>query len=475
MAKIDYAALKKGGFMRQKQKGFFSLRIQVVGGNLTAENIKAVADVAEKYGKGYVHMTSRQGIEIPFINFEDIEEVRAKLADGGVKPGVCGPRVRTVTACQGSEICPSGCIDTYSLAKKLDEHYFGRELPHKFKFGVTGCQNNCLKAEENDIGVKGGMEVSWVADKCINCGVCEKACREDAMLYLHNYMKEAGVEDAAIIAKLEYFNPAGSVKDRVALAMIEDAERKGKLKPGATIIEPTSGNTGIGLASVAAAKGYHAILTLPETMTVERRNLLQAYGAQIVLTSGYKGMKGAIEKAEELHKEIPGSIILGQFENPANPKAHEETTGPEIWEQTEGSVDIFVAGVGTGGTITGVGKYLKKQKKSVHIVAVEPATSPVLSQGKVGPHKIQGIGAGFIPDTLDTSVYDEIIPIKNDDAFEEGRAFARSEGILVGISAGAALKAAVELAKRKENKGKNIVVLLPDSGDRYLSTPLFAK
>ena len=295
------------------------------------------------------------------------------------------------------------------------------------------------------------------------------------MLYLHNYMKEAGVEDAAIIAKLEYFNPAGSVKDRVALAMIEDAERKGKLKPGATIIEPTSGNTGIGLASVAAAKGYHAILTLPETMTVERRNILQAYGAQIVLTSGYKGMKGAIEKAEELHKEIPGSIILGQFENPANPKAHEETTGPEIWEQTEGSVDIFVAGVGTGGTITGVGKYLKKQKKSVHIVAVEPATSPVLSQGKVGPHKIQGIGAGFIPDTLDTSVYDEIIPIKNDDAFEEGRAFARSEGILVGISAGAALKAAVELAKRKENKGKNIVVLLPDSGDRYLSTPLFAK
>ena len=281
------------------------------------------------------------------------------------------------------------------------------------------------------------------------------------MLYLHNYMKEAGVEDAAIIAKLEYFNPAGSVKDRVALAMIEDAERKGRLKPGATIIEPTSGNTGIGLASVAAAKGYHAILTLPETMTVERRNLLQAYGAQIVLTSGYKGMKGAIEKAEELHKEISGSIILGQFENPANPKAHEETTGPEIWEQTEGSVDIFVAGVGTGGTITGVGKYLKKQKKSVHIVAVEPATSPVLSQGKVGPHKIQGIGAGFIPDTLD--------------AFEEGRAFARSEGILVGISAGAALKAAVELAKRKENKGKNIVVLLPDSGDRYLSTPLFAK
>ena len=294
------------------------------------------------------------------------------------------------------------------------------------------------------------------------------------LLELTHIEKAEGLK-AHIYGKLEYFNPAGSVKDRVALAMIEDAERKGKLKPGATIIEPTSGNTGIGLASVAAAKGYHAILTLPETMTVERRNLLQAYGAQIVLTSGYKGMKGAIEKAEELHKEIPGSIILGQFENPANPKAHEETTGPEIWEQTEGSVDIFVAGVGTGGTITGVGKYLKKQKKSVHIVAVEPATSPVLSQGKVGPHKIQGIGAGFIPDTLDTSVYDEIIPIKNDDAFEEGRAFARSEGILVGISAGAALKAAVELAKRKENKGKNIVVLLPDSGDRYLSTPLFAK
>ena len=289
------------------------------------------------------------------------------------------------------------------------------------------------------------------------------------------YAAKAGVTDATILVKLEAFNPAGSVKDRIALAMIEDAEKKGILKEGATIIEPTSGNTGIGLAAVAAVKGYRAILTLPDTMSVERRNLLKAYGAELVLTEGAKGMKGAIEKAEELHKEIPGSIILGQFENQANPKAHEETTGPEIWEQTEGSVDIFVAGVGTGGTITGVGKYLKKQKKSVHIVAVEPATSPVLSQGKVGPHKIQGIGAGFIPDTLDTSVYDEIIPIKNDDAFEEGRAFARSEGILVGISAGAALKAAVELAKRKENKGKNIVVLLPDSGDRYLSTPLFAK
>ena len=281
--------------------------------------------------------------------------------------------------------------------------------------------------------------------------------------------------EAKILAKLEYFNPAGSVKDRIARAMIDDAEATGKLKPGSVIIEPTSGNTGIGLASVAAARGYRIIIVMPETMSVERRQLMKAYGAELVLTEGAKGMKGAIAKAEELRDSIPGAVILGQFVNKANPAAHKATTGPEIWEQTEGSVDIFVAGVGTGGTITGVGKYLKKQKKSVHIVAVEPATSPVLSQGKVGPHKIQGIGAGFIPDTLDTSVYDEIIPIKNDDAFEEGRAFARSEGILVGISAGAALKAAVELAKRKENKGKNIVVLLPDSGDRYLSTPLFAK
>mgnify|MGYP002674660343 CR=1 FL=1 len=298
---------------------------------------------------------------------------------------------------------------------------------------------------------------------------------ETPMLLLHNYMKETGVKDADIIAKLEYLNPAGSVKDRVALSMIEDAEKKGILKPGATIIEPTSGNTGIGIASVAAAKGYKAILTLPETMTVERRNLLKAYGAQIVLTDGFKGMKGAIEKAEELKNEIPGSVILGQFENMANPAAHYRTTGPEIWRQTDGKVDIFVAGVGTGGTISGVGKYLKEQNKDISIVAVEPSTSPVLSEGKVGPHKIQGIGAGFVPDTLDTSVYDEIVKIDNDDAFEEGRRFAISEGILVGISSGAALKAAVILACRPENRGKNIVALLPDSGDRYLSTPLFAK
>ena len=280
---------------------------------------------------------------------------------------------------------------------------------------------------------------------------------------------------AKLIAKVESFNPAGSVKDRIAKAMIEDAEAKGLLKEGSVIIEPTSGNTGIGLASIAAAKGYRIILTMPETMSVERRNILKAYGAEIVLTEGAKGMKGAIAKAEELAKEIPGSFIPSQFTNPANVQAHFETTGPEIWADTDGKVDIFVAGVGTGGTVTGVGQYLKSQNKDVKVVAVEPETSPVLSKGTAGPHKIQGIGAGFIPDTLDTSVYDEIIPIKNDDAFEEGRAFARSEGILVGISAGAALKAAVELAKRKENKGKNIVVLLPDSGDRYLSTPLFAK
>ncbi len=294
------------------------------------------------------------------------------------------------------------------------------------------------------------------------------------VLQLNGYAKKAGIKDVTIIAKLEYLNPAGSVKDRVALNMIEDAEAKGILKPGATIIEPTSGNTGIGLAAVAAAKGYRAILTLPETMSVERRNLLKAYGAEIVLTDGSKGMKGAIEKAEELHKSIPNSIIPGQFENPANPAIHKKTTGPEIWKQTDGKVDIFVAGVGTGGTITGVGEYLKEQNPAVKVVAVEPATSPVLSKGQAGPHKIQGIGAGFVPKALNTNVYDEVIAIENDDAFAEGRAFAHSEGILVGISSGAALKAAKILAERPENKGKTIVVLLPDSGDRYLSTPLFS-
>lgn len=290
------------------------------------------------------------------------------------------------------------------------------------------------------------------------------------LLKLNNYAKNS---QATILAKLELFNPAGSVKDRVAYRMIIDAEEKGILKPGATIIEPTSGNTGIGLASVAASRGYKAILTLPETMSVERRNLLKAYGAEIVLTEGAKGMNGAIAKAEELKNEIPGSIILGQFVNPANPQAHLETTGPEIWDQTDGKVDIFVAGVGTGGTVTGVGKYLKSKNPNVKIVAVEPATSPVLTKGTAGAHKIQGIGAGFVPDTLDTSIYDEVLAIENDDAFTEGRAFARSEGVLVGISSGAALKGAKILAERPENKGKVIVALLPDNGDRYLSTPLF--
>ena len=294
------------------------------------------------------------------------------------------------------------------------------------------------------------------------------------LLQLNGYSKASGIKDATILAKLEYLNPAGSVKDRIALAMIEDAEAKGILKPGATIIEPTSGNTGIGLASVAAAKGYKAVLTLPETMSVERRNLLKAYGAELVLTEGAKGMKGAIAKAEELQKSTPGSIILGQFVNPANPAAHKKTTGPEIWEQTDGKVDIFVAGVGTGGTLTGVGEYLKSKNPNIKIVAVEPATSPVLSKGEAGPHKIQGIGAGFVPDVLNTKIYDEIIAVENDDAFIEGRAFARSEGILVGISSGAALKGAKLLAERPENKGKVIVALLPDSGDRYLSTPLFS-
>lgn len=294
------------------------------------------------------------------------------------------------------------------------------------------------------------------------------------LLKLNGYGKAAGVTGATLLAKLEYLNPAGSVKDRVALSMIEDAEKSGKLKPGATIIEPTSGNTGIGLAAVAAAKGYRAILTLPETMSVERRNLLKAYGAEIVLTEGAKGMKGAIAKAEELEKEIDGAIILGQFVNPANPEIHRKTTGPEIWKQTDGQIDIFVAGVGTGGTITGVGEFLKEVNPDVKIVAVEPATSPVLSKGEAGAHKIQGIGAGFVPDTLNTKIYDEVIAIENEDAFAEGKKFAVSEGILVGISSGAALKAATILAQRPENKGKNIVVLLPDSGDRYLSTPLFA-
>ncbi len=293
------------------------------------------------------------------------------------------------------------------------------------------------------------------------------------LLEVVNYEKNNHITDATILVKLEYLNPAGSVKDRIALHMIETAEQEGKLQPGGTIIEPTSGNTGIGLAAVAAARGYRTILTLPETMSVERRKLLQAYGAELVLTEGAKGMQGAIDKAEELHASTPGSMILGQFVNPANPETHRATTGPEIWADTDGKVDIFVAGVGTGGTLTGVGTYLKEQNPAVKVVAVEPESSPVLSGGKPGAHGIQGIGAGFVPQVLDTGVYDEIIKVANEDAYAAGRAIAAQEGVLVGISSGAALYAAAELAKRPENKEKTIVALLPDSGDRYLSTPLF--
>ena len=289
------------------------------------------------------------------------------------------------------------------------------------------------------------------------------------------HIEEANNLKARILAKLEYFNPAGSVKDRIAKAMLDEAEKTGKLGPGSVIIEPTSGNTGIGLAAVAAARGYRIIIVMPETMSVERRQLMKAYGAELVLTEGAKGMKGAIEKAQELSKEIPGSFIPGQFVNPANPKAHRETTGPEIYQDTDGQVDIFVAGVGTGGTVTGVGEYLKSKNSAVKVVAVEPADSAVLSTGVAGAHKIQGIGAGFVPDVLNTGIYDEIIPVSNEEAFEAGRLIGRSEGILVGISSGAAAFAAIELAKRPENEGKTIVVLLPDTGDRYLSTPLFSE
>ena len=306
------------------------------------------------------------------------------------------------------------------------------------------------------------------------CTSADQLIGKTPLLELVHIEKELGLE-ATVLAKLEYFNPAGSVKDRIAKAMIDDAEASGKLKPGSVIIEPTSGNTGIGLASVAAARGYRLIIVMPETMSVERRQLMKAYGAELVLTEGAKGMKGAIAKAEELAKEIPDSFIPGQFVNPANPAVHRATTGPEIWADTDGSVDIFVAGVGTGGTVTGVGEYLKSQNSAVKVVAVEPASSPVLSKGTPGAHKIQGIGAGFVPAVLNTGVYDEIITVENDDAFATGKKIGKSEGVLVGISSGAAVWAAIELAKRPENKGKTIVALLPDTGDRYLSTPLFAE
>ena len=337
---------------------------------------------------------------------------------------------------------------------------------------VRSSDGNVSEAERSE-----KQNVQSMKEDIIMAKIKESAVEligETPILKAGKYSAAAGVTDATILTKLEYLNLTGSVKDRISLAMIEDAEKKGILKPGATIIEPTSGNTGIGLAAVATAKGYHAVLTLPDTMSIERRTLLKAYGAELVLTEGAKGMKGAIAKAEELQANTPGSVILGQFDNPANPAAHKATTGPEIWEQTDGKVDIFVAGVGTGGTITGIGEYLKEQNPNVKIVAVEPETSPVLSGGAPGAHKIQGIGAGFVPKVLNTDVYDEILTIANDDAFVEGRKFAQSEGILVGISSGAALKAATILAARPEDKGKVIVALLPDSGDRYLSTQLFA-